>query len=431
MNVLMFGWEFPPFISGGLGVACRGIAEGLTQQGVKLSFVLPTTRGQAIEAGFRILAADEVRLSAISKKALQKLSSRLEEFEAHFSGASPYATGSYSPAGQAAMLREEQIQRVFGPGNRSSVLDFSGNYGRNLNAEVAQYSVIGEFLGLTEEFDIIHAHDWLTFPAGVRAKMASGKPLVVHVHATEYDRSGDSMNMAVYDIEKNGMDQADKIIAVSYYTKNIIVNRYGIHPDKVAVVHNAVDRERGAARGNVRKPLNEKIVLFLGRVTMQKGPDYFLETAHRVLRVLKNVRFVMAGSGDMLPRLITRMASLKIADRFHFTGFLRGIDVETMYAMSDLYVMPSVSEPFGLTAFEALLYDVPLILSRQSGVSEILKDAVLVDFWDVDKLADRIVQLLTNETLARTIVDRCKEQVRHIGWENAGYRIKQVYESLL
>ena len=430
MNVLMFGWEFPPFISGGLGTACHGITVGLKHHNVQVTFVLPTKRKQALDTDIRVIAADEVLLSDNFERMLDKLSRKLSVQEKRFFTLSPYHTAVhysrevFQTVDKTRQILVEQRQRY-------SVLDFSGNYGKDLHAEVARFGIIGEFLGITEEFDVIHAHDWLTYLAGINAKKMSGKPLVVHVHATEYDRSGDWMNMDVYNIEKYGMDMADKIIAVSYYTKNIIVNRYGIHPDKIEVVHNAVDKQRETERWGIKKALNEKIVLFLGRVTMQKGPDYFLETAYRVLKQVKNVRFVMAGSGDMLTKMISRMASLKIADKFHFTGFLKGVDVEKMYAMSDLYVMPSVSEPFGLTAFEALLFDVPIIISRQSGVAEILRHALKVDFWDVDKLADRIVQLLTNEPLARQVVERCKAQIQYIEWETAGYRIKQVYESLI
>ncbi len=428
MRVLMFGWEFPPFISGGLGTACYGITKGLTQHNVDVTFVLPTRRGQNIDTHVRLLTADEILFSedfekVISRAAFEK---RVQD-KATFSF-SPYYTQSFY---QEIFQNIENLRKAMDERRKTSILDFTGNYGKNLWAEVNAYAVIGEFLGLTDKFDVIHAHDWLTYLAGVAAKKMSGKPLIVHVHATEFDRSGEHINQDVYNIERYGMENADKIITVSHYTKNIVVSRYGVAPEKVEVVHNAVTKDRGFDRASVKRPLKEKMVLFLGRVTMQKGPDYFIEAANLVYKKFKNVRFVMVGSGDMLHRVINRMAYLKIADRFHFTGFLKGQSVEHIYALSDLYVMPSVSEPFGISPFEALLYDVPVIISKQSGVSEVLKSAVMVDFWDVQKLADKIVQILKDDKLASEIVTNCRNELQHIAWETAGYKIKSVYESVV
>ena len=311
------------------------------------------------------------------------------------------------------------------------VFQFTGNYGKDLMDEVNRYGFVGDILGYTENFDIIHAHDWLTYIAGVAAKKSSGKPLVIHVHATEFDRSGENTNQQVYDIERYGMENADKIIAVSYYTKNIIVNRYGIDPEKVVVVHNAVNKHRNVDQLTIKSHFNEKIVLFLGRVTMQKGPDYFIEAAYQVYKKIKNVRFVMAGNGDMLPRMILRMAALGMLDRFHFTGFLQGLDVERMYAMSDLYVMPSVSEPFGIAPFEALLYDVPIIISKQSGVAEVLKNAIKIDFWDVNKMADWMIKLLEDENLAKNVVEASQQDLETVGWDSAGFKIKDIYQAVI
>jgi len=437
MRVLMFGWEFPPFISGGLGTACFGITKGLVHNNVDVSFVMPTKRGADINTHVKLIAADELIGSGEFERAITgfkaSVTSKLhEQFIKKFT-ISPYFTAA-STETRAFLESIERFQterlNVIERTQYQSVLDFTGNYGKNLYAEVNGLGVIGELLGLTENFDVIHAHDWLTFIAGVSAKKSSHKPLVVHVHATEFDRSGENINQDVYNIERYGMDNADKIITVSHYTKQIVVSRYGQPESKVEVVHNAVSKEKRFERCNVNKPLKEKLVLFLGRVTMQKGPDYFIEAANLVLKKMKNVRFVMAGSGDMLHRIINRMAYLRIADRFHFTGFLKGADVERIYAMSDLYVMPSVSEPFGISPFEALLYDVPVIISKQSGVAEVLKSAQMVDFWDVQKLADRMVQLLTNDELARETVRRCRGEIQHVAWENTGAQIKSVYESV-
>ncbi len=440
MKVLMFGWEFPPFISGGLGSACLGITRGLISNDVDLTFVIPTRRDRDISNTIRIIGADEIPLFK-NKVALDKawtgLMKRLKFYGVETEQAiSPYLTSDYKILSEEEReelnyfaSREDIDDELEGTSNRPFA--FTGGYGENLMEEVIKYGLVGKYISRVEDFDIIHAHDWLTYVAGVQAKQASGKPLVVHVHATEFDRSGENMNTSVYDIEKYGMEVADRIVAVSFYTKNIITKYYNISPDKIDVVHNAISKEKQIERLNIKKNFDEKIVLSLGRVTMQKGPEYFLEAANLVLKKLKNVRFVMAGSGDLLPHIITRMAALKIADKFHFTGNLRGIKVEEMYAMSDLYVMPSVSEPFGLTPFEALLYDVPIIISKQSGAAEVLKNAVTVDFWDVRKLADTIIAILEDENLARAIVERCQDEMKHIEWNNAGRKLKEIYETLL
>jgi glycogen(starch) synthase len=431
MKVLMFGWEYPPFLSGGLGTACYGITQGLSHNNVTVKLILPSQHGTVIETkpNIEILGADEIVMTETFRTALDQTLSYQKGTEMLSSFLSPYGTRLESTEFYT------QYQSVLAEAQKSgsrTILAFTGNYGRDLMAEVFRYSLIGEYLGTLGDFDVIQAHDWLTILAGVGAKRTSGKPLIVQIHATEYDRSGDSVNQNILNIERYGMEQADRIIAVSYYTKNILVEKYGIDPHKVTVIHNAVEKENQLERLGIKKTLDEKYVLFLGRVTMQKGPDYFIEAANLVLKKMANVRFVMAGSGDMMPRLIERAASLKITDRFHFTGFLNNRQqVERMYAMSDLYVMPSVSEPFGITAFEALLYDVPIILSKQSGVSEVLRGAMKVDFWDVPKLASAITSLLEDEKLAKEMVNACKSELRDIHWNNAGQKMKNLYHTLM
>ncbi|MBE0652176.1 MAG: glycosyltransferase family 4 protein, partial [Bacteroidales bacterium] len=275
------------------------------------------------------------------------------------------------------------------------------------------------------------AHDWLTYPAGIAAKRVSGKPLVIHVHATDFDRSGGSVNPGVYEIEKKGMNLADKIIAVSNLTRNTIINNYGIDPDKVVTVHNAVTPVPEMDKNILKKPYEDKIVTFLGRVTLQKGPEYFIEAAYKVLQKMSNVRFVMAGSGELLNRMITRVASLKIADRFFFTGFLKGDDVYKMFSLSDVYVMPSVSEPFGISPLEAMQSNVPTIISYQSGVSEILTHALKVDFWDVDAMADAIYALLNYPVLSEMFKEFGKEEVENLRWENSALKVNVVYQSVI
>ena len=278
---------------------------------------------------------------------------------------------------------------------------------------------IGSGIAAKEEFDVIHAHDWLTYPAGIAAKKASGKPLVVHMHATEFDRTGGNVNQTVYDMEREGMEAADRVITVSNLTRKIVVEKYGIDPGKVVTVHNAVDQDVASEIAEMKRKMKEKVVTFLGRITFQKGPDYFIEAAYKILQKDRNVRFVMAGSGDMLNRMIERVAHLRIADRFHFTGFLKGDDVTNMFALSDVFVMPSVSEPFGIVPLEAMRSNVPVVISKQSGVAEVLNHALKIDFWDVDAMADSIYGLCHYNGLSTMFKKYGKIEVENLKWENS------------
>jgi glycosyltransferase involved in cell wall biosynthesis len=301
----------------------------------------------------------------------------------------------------------------------------------NLWDEISRFSYVTSLLASEKKFDIIHAHDWLTFPAGVIAKETSNKPLIVHVHATEFDRSGENINKDVYNVEKQGMQAADKVITVSNYTKNIVISRYGIHPSKVETIHNAVDNTSNINSKRIIRPINEKIVSFLGRITFQKGPDYFIEAASKVLRKVKNARFVIAGSGDMRDRLVKEVAKLKISTKVNFAGFLRGDEVNKLLRMTDVYVMPSVSEPFGIAPLEAMQCDVPVIISKQSGVSEVLKYALKVDFWDTDCLADAIHSLLEYKVLSKMLRVNGRNEVNKLQWEDVGKKIANIYSSLI
>ena len=311
-------------------------------------------------------------------------------------------------------------------------ISFSGKYGPNLMQEVSNYAIIASVIAQQYDFDVIHAHDWMTYAAGIAAKKASGKPLVIHVHATEFDRSGENVNQQVFDIERAGMINADKIITVSNLTKSIVIERYGINPDKVVTVYNAVEPNQSALEPKkYERTLDEKIVTFLGRITFQKGPEYFVEAAHMVLQRKSNVRFVMAGSGDLFNRMVKRAAELGIGSKFHFTGFLKGEEVDKMFALSDVYVMPSVSEPFGISPLEAMRSNVPVIISKQSGVAEILQHAIKVDFWDVNAIADAIYGLITYDALSSMFRQYGKDEVDKLKWENAAYHVKEVYDSVV
>jgi len=309
-------------------------------------------------------------------------------------------------------------------------LEFSGAYGPDLHAEVARYALVVAEIARTQQFDVIHAHDWMTVPAALAAKNVSKKPLVLHVHACEYDRSGEQVNPVVRDIEQTGLDGADRVVCVSHYTAGVLHKRYQVDEAKVRVVHNAVTHKEQVEKLHEEQRIDEPIVLFLGRITYQKGPDYFLEAAARVIEALPRVKFVMSGSGDMLPAMVERAAQLGLARHVHFTGFLKGAEVERMYALADIYVMPSVSEPFGISPLEAMALDVPVIVSKQSGVSEVLRNALKVDFWDVQDLANKIVALLKYPALHEQLSAEGWEEVRRIRWETPAGKVRDVYREL-
>ncbi|MBR1632853.1 MAG: glycosyltransferase [Bacteroidales bacterium] len=424
----MFGWEFPPHIAGGLGTACEGIVKGLAVNGVESIFVMPSASGDEDQSSTRIINASDV--------AVENVAGSLDEFLdrvkfVHIgSNLIPYA----DPEAFTELVEDERKRQIedflVSYGQKYK---FSGKYGANLLEEVARYAMVGGTIAQQhkDEFDIIHAHDWLTYLAGIAAKELSGKPLVVHVHATSFDRGTDDMvDSRVYAIEKRGMEYADRVVTVSDLTRGIVINKYGIDPAKVVTVHNAVDFS-GRDNLQVEKAVKDKVVTFLGRITFQKGPEYFIEAAAKVLKRTKGVRFVMAGSGDMMNRAIRMVAKLGISDRFHFTGFLRGQEVQKMFALSDVYIMPSVSEPFGISPLEAMRTGVPSIISHQSGAAEVLKYALKVDFWDVDAMADDIYALLNYPALAHFSETHGYREVNELKWNNAAAKLKKVYESIL
>lgn len=427
MRVLMFGWEFPPHISGGLGTACYGLTNGMSQlDDIEILFVVPKAFGDEDQSGLRLIGANDVQLREQNTH-YQKIFEKIRFLEVN-SNIVPY-TDPEDFFKQVSKDKEGKKQYVHT--HFSDKLEFTGGYGENLFQEIANYAAVASEIAASYDFDVIHAHDWLTYPAGMAAKEVSGKPLVVHVHATDFDRSGGNVNPGVYEMERNGMHAADKIISVSNLTRNTVIHNYGVDPDKVVTVYNAVDPVIQEENIIVKKGYNEKVVTFLGRITMQKGPEYFIEVAKKVLQKMDNVRFVMAGSGDMMVKMIWHAASLKIMEKFHFTGFLRGDDVYRMFSLTDVYVMPSVSEPFGISPLEAMRSNVPVIISRQSGVSEILRHAVKVDFWDIDATADAIYGILNYNALSEMFKKYGKEEVDDLKWENSAIKVRDVYSSVL
>ena len=424
MKVFMLGWEFPPFITGGLGTACYGLTKAMDQLGIKVIFVLPTTVQSGFATHVKLLSPDyQASLTASKFSALKNVT-----FRAISSSLQPYLT----PDAYRRQIEETLMRKQKTPATAAQFIA-SLDYCGDMYAEVNRYAALAAQLAEEERFDVVHAHDWMTYPAGIMVATMSGKPLIVHVHSTEFDRSGENVNQMIYNIERRGMHAADKIIAVSFLTRNTIIHRYGVSGEKVEVVHNGVERNGDAdfdlTRSGIKR--DERIVLFLGRITMQKGPEYFLAAAKKVLNVMNNVKFVMAGSGDLMHRAVEMAAGLGIGQKVLFTGFLRGEDVQKIYRMADLYVMPSVSEPFGIAPLEALNNDVPVIISKQSGVSEVLKHALKVDFWDVDEIANKIIAVLKYPPLRETLANYGNFEIRKLRWIDTAQKCAKIYQELL
>ena len=463
----MLGWEFPPFISGGLGTACYGLTKALSDLGTEVLFVLPhgtadqkldrvhvlsaprdKEKGGLPSAGaaadgreytyWTIEGLEHVRLIPVGSPISPYLTEeeyreerereeRLKSSTVKEGAAAAEAVANAVSAGSPVNLLQ------LDPNQPTSLGVFStpGNYAGDLFGEVHRYARLVAEIARREEFDVIHAHDWMTYPAGLSVAALSGKPLVAHIHSTEFDRSGTSVNQRVYDIERAGLHGAARVIAVSRMTRDIVTSRYGVPESKCRVVYNAITIN-GEALPHTASWIeqDDKIVLFLGRITMQKGPEYFLAAAKKVVEVMDNVKFVMAGSGDMIKRMIELAAAMGIGHRVTFTGFLRGDDVDRIFEKADLYVMPSVSEPFGLAPLEALTHDVPVLISKQSGVSEVLTHALKVDFWDINEMANKIIAVLRHPPLQKTLREHGAFEVRKFAWSDVAKQCVEVYEEV-
>ena len=417
MKALMFGWEFPPHILGGLGTASYGLTKGMHQCGnMEITFVIPKPWGDEERSFADIIGAcnTPVAWRDVSRDYVENRIGKLMDPQRYYDFRDHiYADFNY--------------MRL----NDLGCIEFSGRYPDNLLEEINNYSIVAGVIARTIPCDIIHSHDWLTYPAGIHAKNVTGKPLVIHVHATDFDRSRGNVNPTVFGIEKDGMNNADHIITVSDLTRQTVIDKYGINPSKVTTVHNAVI-PLSEDLLSIPKPENkEKVVTFLGRITMQKGPEYFVEAAAKVLRKNHNVRFVMAGSGDMMDAMVKLAAKRGIADRFHFTGFLRGRQVYEMLKASDVYIMPSVSEPFGISPLEAMQMGVPSIISKQSGCAEILKNVIKIDYWDIDAMADAIHSIISYPAMYDFLKDEGLEEMKEITWEKAGKKVINIYNQVI
>jgi glycogen(starch) synthase len=431
MKVFMLGWEFPPFISGGLGTACYGLTKAMSNIGIEVLFVLPRPVEETHSTHVRMLTPKPTPIGEELTYEYDELQN--VKFLAIESMLEPYSSPELYKHQVEEAIRRKRFGTVEGDSEAYLESEHDIHYAGDMYSEVHRYANSAVRLAMEEDFDVIHAHDWMTYSAGIAVAAVSGKPLVIHVHSTEFDRSGEHVNQMIYDIERRGMHAADKIMAVSHLTRNIIINRYGIEGGKVEVVYNGVERNNEPRTATPRTGISseEKIVLFLGRITMQKGPEYFLMAAKKVLEQVENVKFVMAGSGDMMNQTIEMAAEMGIGHKVLFTGFLRGEDVKKVYEMADLYVMPSVSEPFGIAPLEALNHDVPVLISKQSGVAEVLTHVLKVDFWDVKEMANKIVAVLKYPPLQLTLREHGNFEVRRLRWQDAAERCAHVYSDVM
>ena len=417
----MLGWEFPPYISGGLGTACYGLTKAMDKLGIKVTFVLPRGAGNP-SGSVRTVGANDLRVVTQSERFANI------KFRIIPSGLRPYAgVGSnrcentvnhYS--GQKTMLQIADSGPMLGP----------DNYTGDILSAVSEYADRAAIIAATEDFDVVHSHDWMTYPAGEAVSRQNHKPLVVHVHSTEFDRSGEHVNQTVYNIERMGMHAAAKVITVSNFEKNTILHHYGIPSEKVEVVYNAAEYN-GKVLPHVSLDKKDKIVLFLGRITMQKGPEYFLAAAKKVLEEINNVKFVMAGNGDMMHTIIEMAAQMGIGNKVLFTGFLNGKDVDRAYQMADLYVMPSVSEPFGISSLEAMNRNVPVLMSKQSGVAEVVTHALKVDFWDINEMANKMIAVLKRPPLQKTLRTNGFHEASKFTWEDSAKKIAKIYDEVI
>lgn len=398
IDVLMFGWELPPHNSGGLGVACYGLTHGLSKQGVDISFVMPKKLN--VSAPFMSVKFDSI--PGVKVTAVNSLLQSYLKAEAYHS--------------LKKELTEEDA-RVFGV---------------DLYEEALRFGMQAAKWGKRIPHHVIHTHDWMTFPAGIKASEASGRPWIAHVHATEFDRAGDNPDTRVAEIEYEGLNKANQVICVSDFTKQMVKKRYGVEDKKIAVVHNGVIAEEFPPQNVSHLLPHYPMVLFAGRLTMQKGADYFLQAAKRVLEVLPDTLFVIAGSGDLERQLIMQASFLGISHRVLFTGFIRDRNqMAALYQRANVFVMPSVSEPFGIVPLEAMINRRPVIISRQSGVSEVVSHALKTDFWDIDRLANLMVAVIKYPELAVELAHNGHREAQGVTWDKAAKKTISIYRQLI
>ena len=437
----MFGWEFPPFVSGGLGVASEGLVRGLLEIGAEVVLVLPhESDSRKVPPGpLRIVdgaeSGEEAPRGAGLLARMRRISSPLrpyltrEIYRAERAARTEAARALSDAAGSEEQPDADGDAAAGTPSTGSKRAAIPDPYGPDLAAEVMRYARAARAIALRERFDVIHAHDWLTFLAGIEARRVSGRPLAAHVHATELDRSGGDGDPFVRDVERLGVTFADRVIAVSRYTARQVEESYGIPPDRIRVVHNAIDAGGRAAATPARR--KQPVVLFAGRITGQKGPDRFVEAAALVAREIADVRFVVAGEGDRLEAMRDAVRRHGLSGKFEFVGFVPGRELARLYALADVYVMPSVSEPFGLTALEALQQDTPVIVSKHAGVGEVVRHVLRADVDDTNELASQILSVLLFPPLSRVLSAGGRAEVRRMSWAAAADKCVAVYREML
>ena len=442
----MLGWEYPPNISGGLGTACEGLTGALARLGgIEIDFVVPYLYGAEVASHMRLIDAStgrdakgallELAKSIINSMSDEELGGSVRTYRIP-SFLSPYWTDEQYQELRAKILEgglsEHELLEIFGADIKQRAAGAKGShYGRDIFEEVSNFAERVTGLFARRRYDVIHAHDWMTMPAGVTLSKLTGAPLVQHVHSLEYDRSGNGGHPKIREIEGAGVHGARKCIAVSHYTAGLISGEYGVPREKIAVVHNGVYPRSMILQFKDSKKWPDHVVLFLGRITFQKGPEYFVEAASRVVPHVPDVVFVMAGAGDMLLKVKKRVHDLGLDGHFQFPGFLRGAKLEEVFSAADLYVMPSVSEPFGISALEAISFDTPVIISKQSGVAEVLSHALKADFWDVERMADLMINALLHKDLRSDMVSMARNEISRLRWDAAAKKVAAVYRSVV
>lgn len=418
-KVLMLGWEFPPVINGGLGVACHDLCQAMTAL-ADISLIIPKSKADFGLPGMDLIGLNNVDAASLSFPGFTVTNDLYSTAEMINVELNPYYQSQTFHGGSDYFSEARPEVRRF-----VNKFEIDSLYDGNVVEKVICFSEMATAIALKKDFDVIHAHDWMTMIAGMEIKARTGKPLVVHVHSLEYDRSGEDSRGWVYQVEKKGMEYADVLLPVSNYTANVIAEHYHIDRKKIFPVHNGIRKVKPFR--NERK-FPEKIVLFVGRLTRQKGPEHFLDIASKVLEKDRNVRFIMAGTGDYYRHLLETAAYRHLSDRFHLTGFLNTEKLNYLLSMADVYCMPSVSEPFGLSAVEAVQFGVPCVISRQSGVAEVLKGSLKFDFWDINKASDYIINLLSDQTLKNKVVEDGNRDLDHIGWDISAAKVMDAYK---
>lgn len=421
----MLGWEFPPVINGGLGVACHDLCIAMSEY-ARVTMIIPKSNPE-----FHVKNLELIGLNNIDARTLRNINhiheySKLENVHFIESNLNPYYNGEANGTFQGGSeIKSKYIRDIEVGGETFTVFNIDDLYGGDVIEKVQVFGKLAARLAANMDFDVIHAHDWMTMIAGIEIKAKTGKPLVMHIHSLEVDRSGAASKGWVYQLEKRGMEAADLLMPVSNFTADIIEKHYQINRNKIFPVHNGI---RPVKPFRTEKPFNEKMVLFVGRLTRQKGPEFFLEIAAKILAKVPEVRFVMAGQGDSYQSLVEKSAFKKIGNKFHLTGFLNLDKVHELLSMADVYCMPSVSEPFGLSAVEAAQFGIPVVISKQSGVAEVLKGSLKFDFWDINRAAEYVVALLHDDTLRKKVVADANADLENISWENAASKVVEGYQ---